>query len=105
MRSISSDTPDYEEAQEEELPVDCFCVWDEINDCPWKENKRDKHEDYDNGSDDEYGCSRPWKRARDGSHCLPQVSTDCDLNSLLQHESEEEYGRSSDGEGDRWRGI
>ncbi len=31
---ISSDTPDYEEAQEEELPVDCFCVRDEINDCP-----------------------------------------------------------------------
>jgi hypothetical protein len=98
---ISSNTPDYEEAQEEELPADSFYVQDEINDCPWKENKSGKHEDDDDG----YGCSRPWKRARDGSHCLHRVSTDCDLNSLLQHESEEEYGRSSDGEGDRWCGI
>jgi hypothetical protein len=80
-------------------------VRDEINDCPRKENKIDKHEDYDNGSDNEYGCSRPRKRARDGSHCLPGVSTDCDLNSLLQHESEKEYGGSSDREGDRWCGI
>jgi hypothetical protein len=68
---ISSNTPDHEEAQEEELPADCFCVWDEINDYPWKENKRGEHENNDDGSDDEYGCSRPWKRARDGSHCLP----------------------------------
>ncbi len=68
---ISSNTPDYEEAQEEELPADQFCVQDEINGCPWKENKRGKYENYDDGSDDEYGCSRPWKRARDGSHCLP----------------------------------
>jgi hypothetical protein len=48
---ISSNTPDYEEAQEEELPADHFCVQDEINDCPWKENKRGKHEDDDDGSD------------------------------------------------------
>ncbi len=85
--------------------MDCFFVLDEINDCPWKETKRGKHEDNDDGSDNEYGCSRPWKRARDGSHRLPRVSTDFDLNSLLQHESEEEYGGSSDREGDRWCGI
>jgi hypothetical protein len=102
---ISSNASDYGEAQEEELPADCFCVQDEINDCPWKENKKGEHEDNDNGSDDEYGCSRPWKRAMDGSHHLPQVSTDCYLNSLLQHDSEKEYGGSSDGEGDRWCGI
>ncbi len=75
-------------------------MWDEFNDCPWKE-KSGEDEDNDDGSDNEYGCSRPWKRAKDGSHCLPRVSTDCDLNSLLQHVSEEEYGRSSDGKGDR----
>ncbi len=68
---IPSNTPDYEEAQEEELPADCFCARDEISNCPWKENKRGKHENNDDGSDDEYGCSRPWKRARDGSHHLP----------------------------------
>jgi hypothetical protein len=99
--NISSDTPDYEEAQEEELPADCFCVWDEINNCPWKENKRGEDEDNGDGCDGEYGCSGLWKRARDGSHHLPRVSTDFDLNSLLQHESEEEYSGSSDGEGDR----
>ncbi len=38
-QDISSNTPDYEEAQEEELPTDCFCVRDEIDNCPWKENK------------------------------------------------------------------
>ena len=48
---ISSNTPDYEEAQEEELSANLFCVRDEINDCPWKENKRGKHEDYGDGSD------------------------------------------------------
>ncbi len=67
---ISSNTPDYEEAQEEELPADCLCVWDEIEDCPWKA-KRCKDKDNDDGSDDEDGCSRPWKRTRDGSQRLP----------------------------------
>jgi hypothetical protein len=70
IQDISSNTPDYEEAQEEELPVDCFCVRDEIEDCPWKA-KRGKDKDNDNGTDDEDGCSRPWKRARDGSQHLP----------------------------------
>jgi hypothetical protein len=30
---ISSDTPDYEEAQEEEVRAERFCVRDEMNDC------------------------------------------------------------------------
>ncbi len=73
---------------------------DEIKDCPWKA-KRGKDKDNDDGSDDEDGCSRPWKRASDGSQRLPQVSTDCDLTPLFLHESEEESGGSSDEEGNR----
>jgi hypothetical protein len=54
---ISSNTPDYEEAQEEEITADSFCVWDEINYYQWKENEKGKHKDNVNWSDDEYGCS------------------------------------------------
>ncbi len=36
-----------------------------------EKNERGEHEDDNDGSDAEYGCSRPYKRARDGSHCLP----------------------------------
>ncbi len=61
------DTPDYEETQGEDLPVDCFCVRDEIDDCPWKAIRGED----DDESDDENGCGRPWKRARDGSQHLP----------------------------------
>jgi hypothetical protein len=98
-QDISSDTLDYEEAQEEELPADCFCVQDEINNCPWTENKTG--EDDEDGSDYDDECSRPRKRAKDGNQHLPWVSTDSDTTALTQHESEEEFGRSSDGEGDR----
>ncbi len=51
---ISSDTPDYEEAQEEELPANRFCVRDEMNDCPSKENKT--HKDNEDGSDYDNKC-------------------------------------------------
>jgi hypothetical protein len=52
---ISSDIPDYEEAQEEELPANNFCVRVEMNKCPWKENKT--HMDDENGSDYDDVCS------------------------------------------------
>jgi hypothetical protein len=100
---ISSNTPDYEEAQEEELPDDHFCVRDEMNNCPWKENKT--HEDNEDGSDYDNECSGPRKRAKEGNHCLPRVSTGSDMTALSQHESEEECGGISDREGDRWCGI
>ncbi len=38
---ISSNTPDYDEAQEKELPADHFSVQDEMNDC--QNGKRTKH--------------------------------------------------------------
>jgi hypothetical protein len=100
---ISSNTTDYEEAQEEELPADHFCVWDEMNNCPWKENKTVKGDE--DGSDYDDECSGPWKRAKEGNHRLPRVSTGSDTTALSQHESEEEYDGISDGEGDRWCGI
>jgi hypothetical protein len=102
-QDISSNTPDYEEAQEEELPADRFCVWDEMNNCPWKQNKTGK--DNEDGSDYDNACSGPRKRAKEGNHHLPQVSTGSDTTALSQHESEVEYGGISDGEGDRWCGV
>jgi hypothetical protein len=88
-QDISSSTPDYEEAQEEELPANHFCVQDEMNDCPWKENKTGK--DYEDGSDYDNECSSgPRKRAKEGNHRLPWMSTDNDTTALSQHESEEE---------------
>ncbi len=62
-----------------------FCVRDEIDDCPWKA----KRGEYDDGSDDENGYGRPWKRARDGRQRLPRVSTDYDLDPLFLDMSEE----------------
>ncbi len=44
-QDISSDTPDYTEAQEEELPAGHFCARDEMNNCPWKENKTGKDDE------------------------------------------------------------
>ncbi len=64
---LELDTTDCEETQGEDLPVDLFCVRDEIDDCPWKA----KRGEYDNGSDDENGCGRPWNRAKDGRQHLP----------------------------------
>ena len=72
------DTPDYEVIQGEDLPVDCFCVRDEIDNCLWKAIRGED----DDESDDENGCGRLWKRARDGSQRLPRVSTDCDLDPI-----------------------
>ncbi len=60
---ISSDTPDYEEAQEEELPADRFSVRDEMNNCLSKENKT--HKEDEDGSDYDNECSGPWKRAKE----------------------------------------
>jgi hypothetical protein len=37
---LELDTTDCEETQWEDLPVDLFCVQDEIDDCPWKAKKR-----------------------------------------------------------------
>ncbi len=82
---LELDTTDCEETQGGDLPVDLFCVRDEIDNCPWKA----KRGEYDNGSDDENGCGRPWKRARDGRQHLLRVSTDCDLDSLFLDMSEE----------------
>ena len=66
---LELDTLDYEETQGEDLPADLFCVRDEIDYCPWKAKRGED----DNGSDDENGCGRPWKRARNGSQHLPRV--------------------------------
>ena len=55
----------------------------EIEDCPWKVNRR--REDDDSDDEDGYSTS-PRKRARDGNHCLPRVSTDnvdVDVDHLL----------------------
>ena len=52
----------------EDLPDDWFCVLGEIEDCPWKVNKR--REDDDSNDEDGYSTSRR-KRARDGNHHLP----------------------------------
>ncbi len=102
-QDISSNTPYYEEAQEEELPSDRFCVRDKMNNCPWKENKTGK--DDENESDYDNKCSGPQKRAKEGSHNLPQVNTGSDVTALCQHESEEKYGGINDGEGDRWCSV
>jgi hypothetical protein len=99
-QDISTNTPDYEEAQEEELSADLFCVWDEMNDCSWKENKTGKDNEDWSDCDDE--CSGPQTRANEGNCHLPWVSTGSDTTALSQHKSEEEYGGISDGEGDRW---
>ncbi len=82
---LELDTTDCEETQGEDLPADLFCVRDGIDNCPWKA----KREEYDDGSDDENECGRPWKRAKDGRQCLPRVSTDCDLDPLFLDMSEE----------------
>ncbi len=102
-QDISSNTPDYEEAQEEELPAGCFCVQDEMNNCPWKENSTGK--DNEDGSDYDNKCSGLRKRAKEGNHRLPRVSTGSDTTALSQHEREVEYGRIIDGEEDRWRSV
>jgi hypothetical protein len=100
---ISSNTPDKEEAQVEELPANRFCAWDEMNNCPWKENKTGK--DNEDGSDYDNECSGPQKRAKEGNHHLPWVSAGSDATALSQHEIKEEYGGISDGEEVRWCGI
>ncbi len=74
-----------------------------MNDCPWKENKT--HKDNEDGSDYNNDCSGPCKRAKEGDHHLLFVSTGSDTTALSKHESEEEYGGISDGEGDSWCGI
>ncbi len=74
-----------------------------MNNCSWKENKTGK--DNKDGSDYDNECSGPKKRAKEGNHRLPWVSTGSDTTALSQDESEEEYGRISDGEGDRWCGV
>ncbi len=74
-----------------------------MNDCPWKENKTG--EDNEDGSNYDNECSGPRKRVKEGNHHPPQVRTGSDTTALSQHESEEEYGGISDGEGDRWCGV
>jgi hypothetical protein len=74
-----------------------------MNNCLWKENKTGT--DDEDGSDYDNECSGPRKRAKEGNHRLPWVSTGSDMAALSQHGSEEEYGGISDGEGDRWCGI
>jgi hypothetical protein len=39
-QDITNDTPDYEGAQEEELPANCFCVQDEMNIVHGKKTKQ-----------------------------------------------------------------
>ncbi len=68
----------------EDLPEDWFGVLGEIEDCPWKAKRGED----DDESDDENGYGSPGKRARDGNHRLPQVSTDYDLDTLF-YESED----------------
>ena len=69
-----------ETQQVEDLPEDWFCVLGEIEDCPWKANRRREEDE----SDDENGYGSPRKRARDGNHRLPRVSTDYeDVDTLL----------------------
>jgi hypothetical protein len=68
-----------------------------MNNCPWKENKTGKDDEDRSDYDDE--CSGPWKRAKDGNHRLPWVSTGSDMTALSQHESEEEYSGTSVGRG------
>jgi hypothetical protein len=60
--------------------------------------KNETGRDNEDESDYDDECSRPQKRAKDGNHCLPWVSTDSDTTALTQHEGEEEYGGRSDGE-------
>ena len=65
----------------EDLPEDRICVLGEIEDCPWEVNRQ--REDDDSDDEDGYGTS-PRKRARDGNHRLPRVSTDYeDVDTLL----------------------
>ncbi len=64
---LELDTPDYEVTLGDALPADLSCVQDEIDYCPWKAKRGED----DDGSDDENGCGRPWKRARNGSQRLP----------------------------------
>ena len=52
------------------MPEDRFCIMGEIEDCPWKVNRR--REDDDSDDEDGYGIS-PDKRARDGNHRLALV--------------------------------
>ena len=67
----------------------------EIEDCPWKMNRKRKDDDSDD--EDGYGTS-PRKRARDGNLHLPRVSTDyaevdIDVDDLLNEidGGEEDY--------------
>ena len=72
-----------ETGQEEDLPDDRFCVLGEIEDCPWKVNRR--REDDDSNDEDGYSTNQR-KRARDGNNHLPRVSTDyvdIDVDDLL----------------------
>jgi hypothetical protein len=62
---------DGEETQQvEDMPEDRFCIMGEIEDCPWKVNRR--REDDDSDDEDGYGIS-PDERARDGNHRLALV--------------------------------
>ncbi len=81
------DTPaeyDEETQQVKDLPEDQFGVLGEIEYCPWKAKRGED----DDESDDENRYGSPRKRARDGNHRLPQVSTDYDLDTLF-YESED----------------
>jgi hypothetical protein len=53
-----------------------------MNYCPWKENKIG--EDNEDGSDYDNECCGPRKRAKEGNHLLPQVSTGSDTTALSQ---------------------
>ena len=75
-----------ETQQVEYLPDDQFGVLGEIEDCPWKVKRR--REDDDSDDEDGYG-----KRAMDGNHCLPRVSTDYEVgDTTLLDEIEDTFG-------------
>ena len=78
MRLDTAPIDGYETQQVEDMPNDRFCVMGEIEDCPWKVNRRREVDD-DSDDDDGYGSS-PNERAMDGNKRLPRVSTDYEVD-------------------------
>jgi hypothetical protein len=73
MRQDTAPKDGEETQQVEDMPEDRFCIMGEIEDCPWKVNRR--RDDDDSDDEDGYGIS-PDERARDGNHRI-------DMDALL----------------------